>query len=148
MSNVKAAIVGETVILVANAQTPEPAAWEAYMTVLGQHLALRAGQPGRLVVFAGGAPTSTMRLQLRDVVGKRPLVTAVVTDSAVVRGIIGVFGLFVDGTRPFAVREWKAALQYAGFPLEKLPELLPVARQLDAEVGGSPSLVELLKEGK
>ena len=141
MANIKAAMVGETVMCVANAQAPEPAAWDAYMVVLKQHMDQRGGQPGRLVVFGGGGtPTSQMRLQLKEVIAKRPLLTAVVTDSAVVRGIISVFSLFVDGTKPFAVKDWKEGLKYVGFPMEKLGEVNVVVKKLDADVGGSPAV--------
>ena len=144
--NIKAVVVGETVIAVTNAKDPEVAGWDAYMTVLADHLNRRAGQPGRLVVFAGGGtPSSAMRLKLRQVVEKRKLLTAVVTDSTVVRSIIGVFALFVDGTKPFNPRDWKDSLTYVGFPMENVSELVTAARALDAEVGGSSALVALLK---
>src|SRR5438552_1750256 len=124
MANIKAAVVGETVLCVANAQAPEPAAWDAYMAVLKEHMDQRAGQPSRLVVFGGGGtPTSQMRLQLKEVIAKRKILTAVVTDSSVVRGIISVFSLFVDGTRPFAVKDWKEGLEYVGFPMDKIGEV-------------------------
>ncbi len=146
MANIRAMVVGETVVAVTNAQAPEPAAWEAYLTVLKGHLDRRAGQPGRLVVFGGGGtPNSAMRLQLKDAVAKRPILTAFVTDSVVVRGVISVIALFLDGTKPFPVKDWKEGLQYAGFPMERLGELNPVLKKLDAEVGGSPALSDDMK---
>lgn len=146
MPNVSAAVVGETVVLVSNAKAPEQAEWDAYLAKLGEHLDARAGKPGRLIVFAGGGtPSSSMRLGLRKTIAERPMKTAVVTDSAVVRGIIGVFSLFVKGTRPFAAREWMGALEYVGFPFEKQGELTEAVTKLNAEVGGSAAVAELLK---
>ena len=149
MGNLRAAVVGETIFCVSNNASPEAASWDQYMVLLGEHMAQRSGKPGSLVVFAGGGtPDASMRLKLRQTVNERPLITSVVTDSVMVRGIIGVFSLFVGGTKPFAGREWKASLEYAGFPVSKLSEALPVLRQLDADVGGCSALGVLLKEGK
>src|SRR5262245_29504651 len=132
--NIKAVAVGEMVMAVTNAQAPEPAAWDAYLAVLKQHLDGRAGQPGRLVVFGGGGtPSAVMRNQLREVIAKRPILTAFVSDSAMMRSFVTVFSLFVDGTKPFAVKDWKEGFKHVGFPMEKLGEVNAVLKKLDAE---------------
>ncbi|MFT3712213.1 MAG: hypothetical protein QM817_31600 [Archangium sp.] len=146
MSNLRAAVVGETVVLVTNATNPEQEEWDAYLVKLGEHLNARAGKPGRLIVFAGGGtPSSSMRLGLRNVVKERPLQTAVISDSAVVRGIIGVFALFVKGTKPYGVRDWKAALEYVGFPYDKLNDLVNEVKAMDSQIGGCVAVADLVK---
>lgn len=146
MPNAMADVVGETVILVVSDQAPAQAEWEAYLKKLGEHLERRAGEPGRLLVFpGGGTPTSVQRLGLRTTIAGRPLNTAVVSDSVVVRSIVGVFSLFVAGTKPFASTDWKAALAYVGFPTEETPSLLAAVRKLNDAVGGSSATAALLK---
>jgi hypothetical protein len=146
MPNVNSAVVGETVFLVSNGLPPGATEWAAYLENIKGHLARRAGETGRLLVFSGGGtPSSAQRLALRNAIDARPMKTAVVTDSAMVRGIIGVFSLFVAGTKPFATADWKAALEYVGFPLADVPALIDTARKLNESVRGSVSTAELLK---
>ena len=73
-------------------------------------------------------------------------IKAEVVGETVVRSIISVFALFVDGTRPFSARDWKDALKYVGFPMAQLGELALVLRQLDGEVGSSVALAAMTKE--
>ena len=147
MPNAIADVVGETVILVVSDQPPAQAEWDAYLKQLGAHLERRAGQPGRLLVFpGGGTPNSVQRLGLRTTIAGRPINTAVVSDSVVVRSIVGVFSLFVSGTKSFAASEWKAALAYVGFPVEETAALVAAIRKMSDAVGGSSATAALLKE--
>jgi len=147
MANLRSVAHGGALFVVANDATPEPADWDDYMTQLAEAFAQAGEQPVKLVVFAGGGvPNSSMRLKLRAVTAQRPIRTAVITDSAVVRSIIGVFSLFVPGTRPFGPKEWRAALDYVGYAQDQLEALLPLLRQLDVEVHGSRAAVELLRD--
>ena len=137
---------GGALFAVANESAPDPADWDVYMTQLGDAFTQAGGRAVKLVIFAGGGvPNSSMRLKLREVVASRPLRTAVITDSTVVRTIIGVFSLFVPGTRPYAPSDWRAALDYVGYPHDQLTDLVPALRRLDAEVHGSRAAVEILR---
>lgn len=149
MANLKATLIETTVVVVANDHPPEPDAWDAYMTLLSGHLDARGDQPGNLIVFSGGGtPDSGMRLRLRNVARGRIIRTAVVSDSTMVRAIIGVFSLFVDGTRPFAAGDWQEALSYGGLAPQNTATYLPILRQLDADVGGSRALEALLTHNR
>jgi hypothetical protein len=146
MPNLRAVLQGGAIFAVANERAPEPADWEVYMTQLAEAFTEADGHPVKLVIFAGGGvPNASMRLKLREVVASRPLRTAVVTDSSVVRAIIGVFSLFVAGTRPFSPSDWRAALDYVGYLQDPLPQLVPALRRLDVEVRGSRAAVEILR---
>jgi len=146
MANLRGVLHGGALFVVANDSAPEPADWDPYMVQLAEAFTQANGKPVKLVVFAGGGvPNSGMRLKLREVTASRPILTAVITDSPVVRTIIGVFSLFVAGTKPFAPSDWRAALDYVGFPYDQLSSLLPHLRQLDADVHGSRAAVEILK---
>ena len=138
MSNLSTRSVGGIFVLVGNSTTPSQAEWDTYMAQLKLAIEAREGKPLGLVVFtAGGTPDSGMRLQLRQTIGTSVVRTAIVTESMVVRSVVGIISIFINHTRPFAPLDWRSALEHVGFDFANLPVLKAALQEMDANVGGS-----------
>jgi hypothetical protein len=87
-----------------------------------------------LVLTDGGGPNAAQRSMVNDVFRGQPKV-AVVTASALIRGIITVFAWFNPATTGFAPGELDRALRHLELPPDVLPELLRALTALEQVTG-------------
>ena len=107
---------GTTMVTVHTDAPPSEAEWDAYLHDIT--LALQRGRVSGIVVFTrGGGPTSTQRIRYARVLERLNVVVpcAVVTDSAVARGIVtAIAWLTGKHIAAFPSAEIRYALGFAG----------------------------------
>jgi hypothetical protein len=91
--------VGALIVSVHSAEAPTDEDWSAYLQLCRRKMARE--RLGALAVTAGGGPNSKQRAALQELLRGGPVPGAVVTDSAVVRGIVTALGWFNPGIRAF-----------------------------------------------
>jgi hypothetical protein len=104
-------IANELALLVHGDDAPSDHDWGAYVDALDRH----HGRLSSVLVLADGpGPNAAQRARLNALVERagRPVPTAVVTHSAVARGIVTVLHWFNPGIRAFAPEELAKALDY------------------------------------
>ncbi|NUP09682.1 MAG: hypothetical protein HOW73_26860 [Polyangiaceae bacterium] len=120
---------GDTVAMVHTADAPSDTEWDAMLAFLRTHW------PARVLVFTeGGGPTTLQRGRLNDALGKDVMSTAVVTSSAVVRGIVTALSWFNPGIKTFSPDGAAAALRYLGVPAEERHELMRRVSKMSSEL--------------
>jgi hypothetical protein len=82
----------------------------------------------------GGAPTATQRRLLQDVMNGRELLAAVVTSSALVRGIVTAVSWFNRKMKVFSSHEEEDAFRYLGIPETQFETFRGEAKRLQKEV--------------
>ena len=140
MANLAFKRIGTILILVHNDKPPLEEEWARYLALLTSIDLEIKGDPSQAsaVVFTdGGAPTSSQRLSLKKQLQGRDGRSAVITENIMVRGIIGIVGLFNKAIASFGPGDWKQAMNYAKVPERQHLEILQGAISLSREVGGS-----------
>src|SRR5689334_3663489 len=84
--------IGTLIVSVHPAEPPMDEDWSAYLQLCRRKMARERIRV--LAVTAGGGPTTTQRKATRELLGDDPVPVAVVTDAAVVRGIVTALGWF------------------------------------------------------
>ncbi len=136
--------VGPIVVAVHDNQTPLADEWTQYLTLLRE---LDLELKGKLelasgVIFTdGGGPSSSQRVEFNKIVRGRTVVSAIVSESLAVRGIVGALSLFnPTGLKVFVPSEWRAAMEFARIPPLRHLEFLQMAVSLGREVGDTKVL--------
>ena len=94
------------------------------------------GQMTGIIFTDGGGPNSTQRVEFNGLLKGREVISAIVSDSLVVRGIVSALGLFNPrGLKVFTPPEWKKALNFARVPELQHLEVMRVVVALGREVG-------------
>jgi hypothetical protein len=105
--------VANCVLLVHAEKDPTDPEWEQYAQFFGNNI------DTRLLVFSkGGAPSAAQRARIKrelDRHGKR-VVTAVMTDSQLARGVVTAIQWFVKDISAFPTKDVEAALKFLGIP--------------------------------
>jgi hypothetical protein len=131
--------LGWHLIVVHGADAPTKEEWTNYLATTRQLDVEKQGQMHQLsaLVFTdGGGPNSTQRVELNRVIGGREARTAIVTDSVVVRGIVGALSLFnPKGLAVYPPKSWKDAATFCRLEQAQHMEVLKVAFALGREVG-------------
>ncbi|NUP09677.1 MAG: hypothetical protein HOW73_26835 [Polyangiaceae bacterium] len=132
MATMRYELFGDTLAILHMANAPSDDEWE------GMLVYLRANWPARVVVFTdGGGPTTLQRGRLNDALSGKPLKTAVVTSSAVVRGIVTALSWFNAGIKTFTPDRAPAALRYLGVAVDAhehlMQQVLKLSKQLTAD---------------
>lgn len=137
--------VGSCFIYASSKSPPAAADWETYIAFFRKALSAPGGPPlmdGTLTVLVyerTSGPNAAQRKQLNDLVSALPLRVAVVTNSAIARGVLTAMSWFAKGKgyHPFTPDEVEQALEFlkidaaaAGNVRSHLRDLL---RQLDDE---------------
>lgn len=124
------ALVGKVGVVVHSAQPPDPAEWLRYCELISTHHSTISAQ---FVMAEGPGPNATQRQQalLRTPKGFVIPPTAVLTRSAMVRGIVTLFNWFTPrAMKAFPPEEFAAAAQHMKLTEEQMQRLLEVARAL------------------
>lgn len=126
--------VGNTFVYVSSKKgSPAPEDWEEYLDFLTKNT-----KPGvlvnTLVVEQGDGPTAAQRKRLVDLT--KPFVgrIAVVTRSAVGRGVVTALSWFRDTYRGFSPAEMDAALEHLQVTPTVLPDVKRLLATLEREV--------------
>lgn len=105
---------GRTLITVHTAEPPTDPEWDAVLQDFQDR------KPERVLVFTeGGGPATLQRGRLNDALGGKPLTTAIVSSSPVVRGIVTALSWFNPDMRVFHPDRARAALEYLGIASEQ-----------------------------
>lgn len=94
-----------------------------------------------LVLSRGGSPDGKQRTLLTSSIpkGARKPPVALLTDSAIVRGVIAAFGLFNPLMKAFATRDLDAASLYLGLNRTERERVQTVLAELETELqSGAP----------
>jgi hypothetical protein len=91
---------GKLLVLVHGTRPPAKDEWDAFLDLCRKKLG--EGITGVLVVTAGGAPDAKQRKEVHDLLHGRTLAIAVVSDAALVRGVVSAFGWFNPAIHGFA----------------------------------------------
>jgi hypothetical protein len=83
----------------------------------------------------GGAPTATQRKLMQEVMKDRELLAAVVTSSALVRGIVTAVSWFNRQMKAFSPLEERKAFEHLGIPESQFERFKSEARSLQQECG-------------
>jgi hypothetical protein len=149
MANMASARWKSLLIAVHNDQPPSDAEWNAYMALLrafSDELRGDALKIHSLVITDGGAPDASQRNQLREVLGGKTITASIVSDSLVVRSIIGFLSIFIGGGKVFAPADWKGACLRVLNSYEVPTELVTLLSALSAQVGQCRSLSNFFAE--
>ncbi|NUP05419.1 MAG: hypothetical protein HOW73_05090 [Polyangiaceae bacterium] len=120
---------GDTVAMVHTADPPSDEEWDAYLASQRAHWSARV-----LVFTEGGGPTTLQRGRLNDALAGRIVKTAVVSSSAVIRGIVTALSWFNPGIKSFLPNEASAALRYLGVAVEDQAGLMQKVTRLSKEL--------------
>lgn len=128
--------VGTVSVVVHNAQSPTDAELREYLRALEN----RDVRTMRSLVFTtGGGPTPAQRKELnRALNGDHP--TAVVSNGAMVRGIVTALGWFNSKIKAFAPEDVEGAFRYLEIPPSEFELFLREIKVLQAQVGDRPTL--------
>lgn len=141
--NVAVRLEGPVLIIVHNDRPPEDDEWDVYAVALLQHAKTIRFQ---LVWSTGGGPNAAQRKHAGKAEAAyrllgRPLpLSAVVTPSAAVRGLVTLFNWFFPGRyRSFEPADIRAALDFIQVPAGAADAYISLVAALCAEVGASPA---------
>src|SRR5262249_16125686 len=91
------------VVSLHSAENPADEEWEAYLAVIKEAIdRLGLENVRAIAVTDGGAPSSAQRNRLNQLLGGRSVPGGVVTDSALVRGIVTALSWFNRAVKSFA----------------------------------------------
>lgn len=111
MRNMAFEIVGDLFIVIHNAKPPSDAEWASYLrSWQGRDMS----KMRTLVFTAGGGPSTAQRKEANTALGGKPSVTSVVSDSAMVRGIVTALSWFNSEIKAFNPTESTEAFRHLG----------------------------------
>ena len=109
MSNMVFEVVGDLFLVVHRAAPPSDSEWSAY---LATWKGIDMARSRTLVFTDGGGPSTIQRKRANDLLRGQESTTAVVTSSALVRGIVVSLSWFNPKIRAFSPEEGVAAFRY------------------------------------
>lgn len=124
---------------------PTTADWAEYIAWFTRVLAAAGGPPmvsGALTVLVyerASGPNAAQRKQLNDLVARYPIRVAVVTNSAIARGVLTAMSWFAKGKgyQPFTPEQLDSAMEFLQVDMitasSVKQNLLDLLRQLDGE---------------
>lgn len=123
--------VGRTVVLVHPPGPIEEPDWNRFLERMKRH-----DYDGLLVWTPGAAPNASQRNRVREVWGDQMPRLAVITDSAMVKGVISVLSLFMrDRIAGFLPNQLEGALAHAGVVPADTGAVRATLDRLRGEVG-------------
>jgi hypothetical protein len=127
-------------VLVHDGLAPSDDAWQRYLEVCAQldrSLPASTDQARALIFTDGGVPTGPQRTALSQILKGRAAISAVVSDSMLIRSSIGLFSIINPGLKVFPSADWKKAAAFARIDEARQLDVLKVAVGLAREVGES-----------
>lgn len=108
---------------------PSDAEWDHYCSLIPGVLA--HANAGCMVLTDGGAPTRRQRDQLRKQLGSEARWTAVITDKALVRGVVTAIRWFNPQVCAFAPWESPQAFKFIGVSGAQIRSICAALKELD-----------------
>lgn len=113
MKNIAFKLIGNLVI---TAQNDRPMTDEESQACLAFLKSVDPSSLRMLVVTSGGAPTAAQRKSLNDVIQGKEMISAIVTDVIMVRGVVTAMGWFNKKIKAFSFQEFDSAFRYLELP--------------------------------
>jgi hypothetical protein len=130
-------IVGTLHIIVVGEKDPTVADWAQYVQALRaeEKRGIDVTQMRTLVFSDGGGPNTAMRKTVSDLLHGRTTPLAILTGSAMMRGIITALSWFNPDARAFAPGEAGEALRFLQVPSLKFDSIKSTAQELQKSLG-------------
>ncbi len=131
MKNIAFKLIGNVVVSVHNDRPMTDTECQACLAFL------KTVDPGNLrmlVVTSGGAPTAAQRKSLNDVIQGKEMISAIVTDAVVVRGVVTAMGWFNRKIKAFNFQEFDSAFRYLGLAEGQFSSFRGEVQRLQDEV--------------
>jgi hypothetical protein len=126
-------VVGNVHLIVVGEKNPTVADWNAYVHAvqIEERNGLNITAQMRTLVFSdGGGPNAAQRKLAADVLNGRSTPVAIVTNSAIMRGVMTALRWFNPQASAFAPSELSDAMAFLQIPEHKQDTLLKIARDL------------------
>jgi hypothetical protein len=124
---------GRLLVAVHGFKSPSNLEWQRF---LNECVAHGAGSHWRiLIVSHGGGPDGDQRKQLGRVIGPSPAPTAVMTASALVRGITSAMTFFNPHMKAFNLGDAEAAFKHLDLTADERSRMLQMRREVSLELG-------------
>jgi hypothetical protein len=139
MVNMAFARRGHLVVAVHSSTPPSNDEWNAYLVFcagLVDEYRKSDVLPFSIVFTDGAAPGAGQRRSFLDVVGKRPFVCSIVTNSAATRGVVTLLSWFAPGVRAFSPADVDGVLDHCGPGRAILGDVLALTSPLAAACNG------------
>lgn len=130
-------------VAVANAVAPTDAEWNSYMQIVEQNVTLPNAHV--LALTDGGGPNASQRARVNSILARaagRPLFSAVVSDSPLVRGVVGALRLFHRNTESFSAAQVQEAMRFIALPEAQWASLWTVVAEVDTLVSPRSTVVK------
>jgi hypothetical protein len=147
MPNMVSAEFEQILIAMHNNLAPEDEAWDEYLQRGERILKELNGDLSRMRVLTitdGGAPNVAQRNRLRASAGGGKIKSSVISDSMLVRVVVAIFSVFLDGVRVYRPTDWVNAFGNLELPPERHVEMTNVLRRLRTRLGTVRSLDPML----
>lgn len=108
--------------------------WTALLEAYGKAHAWNLGNSTNLVVTDGGAPSTAQRTTINTLIAQAKSLpsVAIVTDSAVVRGIVRALSIFNPRVRVFSPSDIVLAGAHLGLAPRDLPALISTCDEIES----------------
>jgi hypothetical protein len=128
-------------------RAPSDPEWQEYLDCVQEmlrHTGSRFKQCAGLAITDGGAPSAAQRHRFVTTLGEQRPVAAVVTDSALVRGVVTALAWFSVGIRSYSPAAFAAGLRHVGiaqaYHATVMQDILDASRELSSSVATVESL--------
>jgi hypothetical protein len=125
--------IGRIFLAIHTHQAPSDAEWGAALAEMGPFLAA-SGRQCTLVFTDGGAPSAAQRKNLREVLGGRDLLIAVLSGALLPRFVNASIALFNKSIRSFSPDEFPQARDYLRLDGSEMKQLREAFSQIQEEL--------------
>jgi hypothetical protein len=136
--NMVFAWVGNVLIAVHGTDAPSEEEWRPYCASLKASRDL--ARVRTLAVTHSGAPTAAQRREMNDLLGGRPGLGAVLSTSAMVRGVVTAFSWFNPQIKAFSPAEQNEAFKHLKLTPPEITEVTRTISRLEAELRSGPKV--------
>ncbi|MCC6555370.1 MAG: hypothetical protein IT372_20610 [Polyangiaceae bacterium] len=120
-------------MVVHSSVTPSDEEWNAFVTTITA-VARSDNRVSNLVFTDGGAPTAAQRSKVNALVQNQPRLTAVIADSALVRGVVTAFNWFNPAIKVFSPSQSDQAFRHLNLSPPEVKEVLAIVGKLKTEL--------------
>lgn len=131
-------VVGDLIITVHTESAPSDAEWKGYVEALREVVRTTADYARlRNIVFSdGGAPNSLQRKVVNDIIaGRDPIPVALVSGSALARGVVTALAWFNPKIKAFPPQEADEAYRHLGFSRAQIDTFRIRLDKLQTQIG-------------
>jgi hypothetical protein len=136
--NMAFAWVGNLIIAVHGEHPPSDAEWKHYVASMKSNPNL--GMAKSLAITDGGAPTPAQRREVNEIIGNRPGLTAVLSASAAVRGVVTALSWFNPHIKAFSPSDKDGAFRHLQLSANEITEAVRTIELLRLELKGAPRI--------